>query len=339
MRAPATFPPERGSPLFRGRFLFVGLFLLLCLGLGSWAGLTGLAPSDPSEGHAASPPVLRIHFLDVGQGDAVLIQSPEGRAVLYDGGQRGAVLIDALARVGASALEVIIASHAHADHIGGLSAAVQAMPPRFFLDNGIPHTTQTYARLMEAVRASGAQLLAPEARTLTLDGVQIHVLPPPGDARLGHNDNSLGLVIEYGAFRAFLGGDAEGHLWAWWIDNHAERLAPVQVHKASHHGSRNGDTAEGLSRLMPEVVVIGTGAGNTYGHPHPDALELYAAIGARVYRTDRHGTVTVAADSLGVFSVTAARGDGAEALRHSRASGGLSYVRSLRTFPTKSSIP
>jgi beta-lactamase superfamily II metal-dependent hydrolase len=253
-------------------------------------------------------PALRIHFLDVGQGDAVLIESPAGRRVLYDGGEVPARLMAALEQLGTSALEVVIASHAHADHIGGLPGAIQAFPPRFFMDNGIPHTTQTYGRLMEAVLASGAQLLDPEARTLTLDGVSFHVVPPPGDARMGHNDNSVGLIVEYGSFRAFLGGDAEHHLWTWWLERHPDRLPPVQVHKASHHGSRNGDTAEGMARLRPEVVVIGVGAQNTYGHPHDDALRLYARVGASVFRTDEHGTVTVVVGSDGTYAVMAERG-------------------------------
>jgi competence protein ComEC len=280
------------------------------------AGSVRASVSDPVDRSASTPSsvspeeALRIHFLDVGQGDAVLIESPAGRRVLYDGGEVPARLMTALERAGTTSLEMVIASHAHADHIGGLAVAIRAFPPRFFMDNGIPHTTQTYGRLMEAVLASGAQLLDPEARTLTLDGVSLHVIPPPGDARMGHNDNSLGLLVEYGAFRAFLGGDAEHHLWAWWVENHAARLPPVQVHKASHHGSRNGDTAEGIARLRPEVVVIGVGAQNTYGHPHADALRLYAGVGATILRTDEHGTVTVTAARDGTYEVAVERGGG-----------------------------
>jgi beta-lactamase superfamily II metal-dependent hydrolase len=215
--------------------------------------------------------------------------------------------LENLERLGADSLEIVIASHAHADHIGGLASAVRALPPRYFIDNGLSHTTQTYARLLEAVVASGTQLLEPAARTLRLDDVVLHLLPPPGDPRLGHNDNSIGVVVEYGMFRAFLGGDAEGHLWDWWLGNYRSLLPPVQVHKASHHGSRNGDTVEAMMRLTPEVVVIGVGERNTYGHPHSEALELYAEIGAAVYRTDLHGTVTITVDAEGRFTVSVER--------------------------------
>ena len=182
--------------------------------------------------------------------------------------------------------------------------------PRFYLDNGVPATTQTYRRVLEAVDAAGSQLLEPTSRRISLGEVVLHVLPPPGQPGWDQNDNSVGLLVEYGTFRLLLAGDAEGRQWAWWLREATALLRPVHVHKASHHGSRNGDTATALSRLRPEVVVVGVG-GNSYGHPHADALGLYQSQGATVYRTDQHGTVVVEAQRSGQYRIAVERGQGA----------------------------
>jgi competence protein ComEC len=267
-------------------------------------------PPPPPAGPDALPPdttataPLELHFLDVGQGDAVLIRAPDGRAVLYDGGEHGDRLLAHLEELGVESLELVVASHNHADHIGGLVAAVERYRPRFVLENGIPHTTRTYERFLRAVAEAGSQLLAPSRRVIMLDSVRLTVIPPPGVARMGHNDNSVGLLIEYGAFRATLLGDSEPAQQAWWLEHHGDLFEPVHVHKSSHHGSARGDTPEMMRALRPEVVVIGVGAGNRYGHPTDAALALYGDVGAAVYRTDRHGTVTVeAGPGISIFIV------------------------------------
>jgi competence protein ComEC len=220
---------------------------------------------------------LELVFLDVGQGDAVLIRSPSGQTVLYDAGEKHADALRQLIALGVERLDLVIASHAHADHIGGMADVILHYRPRFYLDNGLPHTTRTYERTLEAVLAVDAQLLEPTARRIDLGDVTLHVLPPPGIVGWGQNNNSVGVIVEYGAFRASLAGDAEPEQWAWWLANHRDFLPRVQVHKSSHHGSRNGDTLEAMRVLEPQVVVIGVAHDNRYGHPHEEALSLYAA--------------------------------------------------------------
>ena len=251
---------------------------------------------------------LELHFIDVGQGDAVLVQAPDGQVVVYDGGRSAMTALEYLRSIGVQNVNLVIASHAHADHIGGLVEIVDTYRPGFFLDNGIPHTTLVYERLLNAVLAAGSQLLEPGERRISLGEVTLHVLPVPGLSSWGHNDNSVGVMVEYGEFRASLTGDAEPRQFDWWLATVPEAFAPVQVHKASHHGSRNGDTEAGLARLQPKVVVVSAGANNPYGHPHTAALERYATVGATVYRTDLHGHVIVQADRDGSFEVTTERG-------------------------------
>lgn len=280
-----------------------GLIALLLLAI--WTSGVG--------GQGPPPPSLRVHFIDVGQGDAVLIQSPSGQNVVYDAGEHPTRVRDYLTGLGVSNLGAAIASHNHADHIGGLVEVVKHFRPRFYMDNGVPTTTQTYARLQEAVAVVGSQLLEPTARRITLGEAALTIVPPPGIPDWDQNDNSIGVVLDYGAFRLSLAGDAEPREWAWWRTHAPDWLRPVHVHKASHHGSMNGDTAEGVSMLAPKLVVIGVGIGNTYGHPDQAALQLYANA-AQVFRTDHHGTVIVEAQASGGYSVSVERGEGAKPL-------------------------
>jgi competence protein ComEC len=280
-----------------------GLIALVFLAI--WAPGVGTQERPP-------PPPLRVHFIDVDQGDAVLIQSPSGQNVLYDAGEHPTRVRDYLVGLGITSLALVVASHNHADHIGGSAEVVRHFRPPFYMDNGVPITTVTYARVQEAVATVGSQLLEPSARKITAGDASLTVVPPPGIADWDQNDNSIGVVVEYGEFRLSLAGDAEPREWAWWRTHASESLRPVHVHKASHHGSSNGDTTEGVALLTPKVVVIGVGAGNTYGHPDQTALQLYANAAAQVFRTDHHGTVIVEAQPSGVYTVHVERGEGAQ---------------------------
>ena len=241
------------------------------------------------------------------QGDSVFIRAPGGQGVLYDGGRKSEVPLDYLTSLGIAQIDLVIASHQDADHIAGLTPVVEHYRPRFFLDNGIPHTTQTYFNLLDAVAGAGSQVLEPTARRINLGEVTLQVLPPPGDAGLGNNDNSVGLIIEYGEFRAALTGDAERPQMNWWVENAPELLSQVKVYKSAHHGSENGDSPLSMSTFKPETVIIGAGLGNSYGHPSERALRLYSAIGAEVYRTDLQGTVVVYANEDGMYRVVTER--------------------------------
>jgi beta-lactamase superfamily II metal-dependent hydrolase len=257
--------------------------------------------STPPTGFDPTTPTLELHFLDVGQGTSVLVRSPQGHAVLYDAGEHDANVVGQLQALGVTRLDLVIASHAHADHIGGISAVLDAIPTTFYLDNGVPHTTATYQRTIEAVARSGARLLEPTRRTIGLGDASLTIVPPIGDPLLDQNLNGVGALIAYGGFRAFLGGDAEPELWSHWTRTHPDLVQRVHVQLASHHGSHNGDSAAALARLAPNLVVVQVGQPNDFGHPHEAALERYQAVGATVLRTDHHGHVRIEVDAAGNY--------------------------------------
>lgn len=242
---------------------------------------------------------LQITFLDVGQGDAVLVRSPEGKTALIDAGSAGTEVAHLLKALGVGTIDLAVASHPHADHIGGMEEVLRTIPVHYYMDNGVPHTTATYRSLIAQLERSNIVYLAATARTITLGSVTLRILPPPDEGDL--NDRSVGVVVAFGEFKAILTGDSERRE----LQHFIELAVPdVMVLKAAHHGSDNGVTPEWLAATRPEVVVISCGAGNAFGHPHPWALSLYLAAAA-VYRTDVHGPVTIRAATDGTFEVQA----------------------------------
>ncbi|GMA17012.1 excalibur calcium-binding domain-containing protein [Deinococcus metallilatus] len=252
---------------------------------------------------------LTLRFLNVGQGDAVLITSPEGKSVLYDGGRSEARLQTLLRQYGVQGLDLVAASHADADHITGLIPAVTLFKPRFFLNNGIAGTTQTWQKLVAAAQKARTQGLVAKDQVINLGSVKLTVLAPPaGMPRNEQNLNSVGLLVEYGAFRALMTGDSETAETAGWLKKYpANSLGPIDVYKSIHHGARNGDNAAWLKAVRPRNVVVSVGP-NNYGHPTAEALALYRKAGASVFRTDQQGTITVTVQPGGKFTITTERG-------------------------------
>jgi len=253
---------------------------------------------------AAPTGVLTIRFMDVGQGDAVLITSPEGKSLLYDGGRSEARMQALLRQYEVRSLDLVAASHGDADHITGLIPAVTLFRPKFFINNGLATTTQTWGRLVTAVQKAGTQGLVAREQVINLGSVKLTVIPQPaGMPRGDQNLNSIGLRVEYGTFRALLTGDSEiPETQAWLKKYPASIFGPVDVYKSIHHGAKNGDNLAWLRAVRPKNVVIGVGP-NNYGHPTPEALSLYKQVGATTYRTDLSGTVTVVVQPGGKFAI------------------------------------
>ena len=226
--------------------------------------------------------------------------------MLVDAGPNGAAVLRYLRALGIDTLDLLVASHNHDDHIGGIPDLLAEIPIRSYMDNGVP-TARTYRLYEQFILPSGALYLQAESRTITLGSVQVRVLPPP-DRRLRlprteQNNRSVGLLVQYGQWRALLTGDAQEEELGYWLQ--VDSVPPVTVLKVNHHGSRNGTTPEWVARTQPRVAVISVGARNAYGHPSPAVIAAWCAAGASVFRTDQNGTIVIRADSTGQGAVEA----------------------------------
>lgn len=261
-----------------------------------------LAAAVPAAAQRSEPaPTLEIHFIDVGQGDATLITVGR-QAVLVDGG-RGRDFILVLADHGVDTLAAVVASHNHADHIGGLVAVVADYPIGRFYGNGRTPESGLARELEHWLALRAVPRPPPPWAPIRLGDVTITVFPSALDpGRASENNSSLGVLIERGVFRALLTGDSEQEQLMGWLE--AGAAGDVDVLKAAHHGARNGLTPGWLDRTRPEVVVISVGARNGYAHPDPWALRYYGLRNRTIYRTDLHGTVTVSVDSTGRYRIT-----------------------------------
>lgn len=254
---------------------------------------------------APDPTGLLVYFLDVGQGDAILLRGPDGRNVLVDAGEPKNVTADALRLLGVQQLDLVVVSHYHHDHIGGLPEVFKAVRVANVLENGLPATTQTFNRTLTAIEAEGSRVLAASERTITVGELAVQVLPPMPRAE-SQNLASVGVIARYGAFQLLLTGDAETETVNWWTTRRA--IPSVTVVKAGHHGSRNATTRALVDATRPDMVVISAGAGNSYEHPHPEALALWGSRSRVILRTDLEGTIAMRGCRDGSFRVRSSRG-------------------------------
>jgi len=248
--------------------------------------------------------VIEIHFIDVGQGDAILIRGADA-AVLIDGGERGSGVVAYIKRIGVQRLDVLVATHPHADHIGGLTDVLQALPVAEVITNGQPHTTLTYERFLDAIIAAGAEYReVTRGEQIQVEGLTFHVLHPTSPSGTNLNEQSVVLRLDHHRISVLLTGDIESNSEASLVTSGQKLQA--QILKVPHHGSSSSNTQAFLQQVRPEIAIYFAGAGNRYGHPHAETISGLKAMGVEVYGTDVNGTVVVTTDGQ-TYQVTAAR--------------------------------
>lgn len=281
-----------------GRLCRLGLALLLAAGLlllhifprpaGVWPGVFRAL----SLSAAWEPDTPVFTFLDVGQGDSALIRAGAW-AVLIDSGTDGADLCRALRRQGVEKLHCLIATHPHADHIGGMDMAAAAFDADTLLIADRPPAEESdracYDRLLDAAEAEGMEVIHPaDGYAFSVGDILLEIFSPLPD---GDNENDRSLLVRAwaGGVTALVTGDAEADAEAAVLRSGRDLSADIL--KVGHHGSKNSTSERFLAAVAPKYAVISVGAGNTYGHPTDQTLERLTAAGAEIYRTDLDGTI------------------------------------------------
>ncbi len=253
---------------------------------------------------------LRLTLPYVGQGDAVLVELPQGGAALIDAGGASspggldpgiAVLAPLLRQKGIRALDLAVVTHPHPDHLEGFAYLARHVPIRELWWNGEGGELTSMRELVKSVRAAGGKvaLAAELPATLWREGVRIDVLHPRpalADGRtypeLDTNDNSIVLRLSYGARSALLPGDVGAEAEAML----APLLSPTDVVKLGHHGSRTSSSLPFLTKLAPQLALIACGDHNYFGMPHAEVVARLAQLGVPALRTDEDGMLILTTD-------------------------------------------
>ena len=250
---------------------------------------------------------LEVVFLDVGQGDALFLRFPNGRTMLVDGGPRTRyfdagkyVLAPFLRHQGIRKIDIVAPTHSDNDHIGGLVSILEEFPVAHVLDSGQYADSWTDDRFYELVEEKGIarHIVSAGDSLIGLGGVGAFVLHPAPkfvsqecDAPMGRNNTSVVLRITYGGTSLLLTGDAEREAERFFL-GWKDRL-PTTVLKVGHHGSSGSSSRAFLNAVRPEIAILSVGAWNRFGHPSEEVLKKLNEVGAKIYRTDRMGAITV----------------------------------------------
>ena len=259
---------------------------------------------------------LLVDVIDVGQGDAVLLRSPEGKTVLIDAGTGRTDMVAELQGRGVTQLDLAVATHPHADHIGDMEDVLRAMPVGVYMDNGVPHTSNLYTDLMATVEELGVPYMEAEAGQHIQFGEEaaIDVLWPTKTKLRGTrsdlNANSVVLRLTHGDNCFLFVGDAEEETE---VRLQVRGLEQCAVLKVAHHGSNHSSMDRFLGKLQPSVALISVGEHNRYNHPGEETLRRLERHGAEVHRTDTQGALRIISDGHtlqvldGIATVTASR--------------------------------
>lgn len=246
---------------------------------------------------------MKVHYIDVGQGDCIFIELPNGETMLIDAGEYDEVdgAVTYIHNNGYDTLDYVIATHPHSDHIGGMKTIFDNFNVKNAYLSPAISTTKTYEYMLEAIQNSDAKAHKAFAGTeiISEDNLSAIVVAPatdnPDDYTDNLNDSSVILKITYGETSFLFTGDAEK------AEEDAIRTnIKCDVLKIGHHGSRTSTSANFLKKVEPKYAIISVGEGNEYGHPTEEVLKRLEERNIEVYRTDLMGTIVVTSDGKNI---------------------------------------
>lgn len=267
-------------------------------------------PVEEKTDQAKMEPTLKVHYIDVGQGDATLVEF-DGHAILIDAGHwKSTQAVDYLKEIGITEIDLAVGTHPDADHIGQLAQVIGEFNVDEVWMPGNTSTSNTYLNVMQSIDASGTDYYEPRAgEVFDIGKMEIEVLYPE-EITGAANEESISMKLAYGDVRFVFTGDAGVKEEQWMIDSGTDLQAEI-LH-LGHHGSNTSTGKAFLEAVSAEIAIYSAGADNSYGHPHAEVLAAAENAGAEVYGTDVNGTVIVESDGDSYRIVTEREGVAAE---------------------------
>lgn len=291
----------------RQRRIFVAALILTAVLFVQWRlHNIGGQPAVAENSQAAEQ--LLVSFLDVGQGDAILIKAPNGRRALIDGGEDVERLLSRLSSQTGwfeQSIDWLILTHPHSDHLKGLNGLFDRFAIKAVMATLVNHNSSIYHFWLSKLREKNIPITTPAwpQEFLLGDDVKLSILHPStviAEQSVGNlNNSSLVILLSYGQTRFLLMGDAEIAVEQELLERGLDIRA--QVLKIGHHGSSTATSQEFLAAVAPQAAVISVGVDNDFGHPHQRVLNRLGRFGATILRTDQLGTVNFASDGKVVW--------------------------------------
>jgi competence protein ComEC len=252
--------------------------------------------SLPIISHAAKPKNMSVHFIDVGQGDSIYIKAPNGEDIIIDGGNKdGSDVVTYLKKQKVDDIEIMIATHPDADHIGGLDEVLAAYKVEQIYAPKVSHTTEAYKDFLNAVKKEKVKIqTAKSGVELKIKDVTAKFVAPVKEYGKDLNNWSAVLHVTYGKNTFLFTGDAEEKSEKDMINS--KQKIKAEVLKVGHHGAKETTTDSFLKTVQPKYAVISVGAKNSYKHPTNEVLNRLKKVKATVYRTDKHGSIVFTSD-------------------------------------------
>lgn len=240
--------------------------------------------------------VLTVAFLDIGQGDSIYIEGPNGNQILIDGGPNAAVLrqLPKVMPLFDRSIDVVVATHPDADHIGGLVDVFERYKVSYFIEPGIPNDTAPYFALQEKIEIEKDLVEVVARRGMVVDlgrGVALRILFPDRDVSgIETNTGSIVARLEYGQTSVLLTGDSPISIESYLVSLGAEDLHST-ILKLGHHGSRTSTSEAYVEAVSPDVAIISAGKDNRYGHPHKEVIGILSELMVPYRNTSEEGTI------------------------------------------------
>jgi len=257
--------------------------------------------SQPAEATTTVPTAtsgakLKVYYIDVGQGDSEFLELPNGQTMLIDAGnpENGSQIVSYIKGLGHSKIDYLIATHPHADHIGGMATVVNGLDIRKIYMPKVSTNTQTYEELLTAIKNKGLQVNTAKAGVNLFKSGNLNAdfIAPVNITGHDLNQYSAVILLTYGDNKFLFMGDAGEQ-----SEIQITAMVKADVLKVGHHGSNTATSQAFLNKVHPKYTVIEVGKGNSYGHPTAATLTKLQSIGATIYRTDKDGTIIFTSDA------------------------------------------